>query len=92
LDETEIKELFMSVVEHPRQNTDAVRRVFSILVKATLKYRDNMLASRGLVVTVEDVSTALEWLIPALTTGEMPETDHKISLELLRIWLKELKS
>jgi hypothetical protein len=92
MDETEIRELFMSAVEHPQQDTDAIRRVFSLLVKVTLKYRDDMLASRGLVVTVEDVRTSLGWLIPALTTGELPDTDRTIRLDLLRRWLKELKS
>lgn len=91
MDETTIQKLFMSALEHPGQNTDAIRHVFSVLVKATLKYRDDILASSGVVVTVEDVRTSLGWLIPALTTGELPETDNKMRLDLLRIWLKELK-
>jgi hypothetical protein len=92
MDESEIRELFTSAVEHPQQDTDAIRRVFSLLVKVTLKYRDDMLASKGLAVTVEDVRTSLGWLIPALTTGELPDTDRTIRLDLLRRWLKELKS
>ncbi|MBC8462084.1 MAG: hypothetical protein H8D67_29305 [Deltaproteobacteria bacterium] len=50
-----------------------------------------MLESKGVVVTVEDVRTSLNWLVPALAIGNMPETDKKVSLELLKLWLDDLK-
>ncbi len=74
------------------QDTDATRQVFSILIRATLKYRDDTLASRGVVVTVEDVRTSLNWLVPALATGNIPAIDNEVSLGLLKQWLSELKS
>ncbi len=80
----------MSVLPDPRHDTDATRRVFSILVEATLRYRDDMLASKGTVVTVGDVRTSLSWLVPVLATGEIPETDNQISLGLLKLWIQEL--
>jgi hypothetical protein len=92
LDETDIRKLFTGVLEDPRQDTDDARHVFSILVKTTLRYRDEMLSSRGIAVTVEDVRTSLNWLVPVLATGEMPETKNKTSLGLLKIWLDELSS
>ncbi len=91
MDEKEIEQLFLSLVENSGQNTDAVRKVFSILVKSTLKYRDRMFELKGVVVTVEDVRTSLSWLIPALALGNMPETDNEVSLELLELWLEDLK-
>ena len=81
----------MSVVQGSGEPDDAVKRVFSILVQATLRYRDDLLASRGVTVTVDDVRTALKWLVPALATGELPRTDRWISLDLLKRWLEELK-
>jgi hypothetical protein len=90
LDETDIQKLFKSVVEHPGQDTDATRKVFSILVKSTLKYRDEMLASEDIVVTVEDVRTCLGWLVPALATGNMPDTEDRVRLGLLKLWLEDL--
>ena len=90
MDEKDIKRLFLSLVENSEQNTDAIRKVFSILVKSTLKYRDCMLKSRGVVVTVEDVRTSLSWLVPALAIGNMPKTDNEVSLELLKLWLDDL--
>ena len=82
----------MSVLESPGQDTDDTWQVFSILIKSTLKYRDDMLASRGIVVTVDDVRTCLGWLVPALETGNMPETENKVGLGLLKLWLEELRN
>ena len=90
MDEKDIQKLFLSVLEDPRQDNAAVRNVFSTLVSTTLKYRDDMFTSRGVVVTVEDVRTCLAWLVPAIATGTMPETKNKISLDLVRIWLDAL--
>ncbi|MCD4715783.1 MAG: hypothetical protein K8R45_03460 [Desulfobacterales bacterium] len=88
--ETDIRKLFMSVLEYPGQDTDAARQVFSTLVKSTLKYRDDMLVSENIVVTVDDVRTCLGWLVPALATGNMPDTENRVGLGLLKLWLEEL--
>jgi len=91
LEPDDIEKLFLTVLEDPAQDTSAVRQVFSILVKATLAYRDQVLAARGVVVTVEDVRRSLDWLVPVLATGNMPEADSGISLDLLNLWLRELR-
>jgi hypothetical protein len=92
MEEDEISRLFLSVLDQPSQDTEANREVFSILVKTTLRYRDHVLASSGIVVTVEDVRASLGWLVPALTTGRLPKTDNKLRLDLLKIWLDELRT
>jgi len=91
MEEKDIYRLFLNVVEDSANNTDAVRQVFSILIKSTLTYRDHMLESTGVVITVEDVRITLNWLVPALMTGNLPETDDKIRLNLLKLWMDELK-
>jgi hypothetical protein len=91
MEENDIEKLFLSVAENSVQATDEVRRVFSTLVTSTLKYRDDILASQGTTVTVEDVRVALDWLVPALTSGILPATDDKLRLDLLKLWLEELK-
>jgi len=91
MEEKEINKLFLSVLEHTSENTKPVREVFSVLVRSTLKYRDQMLASKGIRVSVEDVRIALEWLVPSLKSGQLPETHDKIRLDLLKIWLDELR-
>ena len=91
MEEKDIYTLFLNVVEDSTQNTDAVRQVFSILIRSTLRYRDHMLESRGVVITVEDVRITLGWLVPALMTGRLPVTEDEIRLDLLKLWLDELK-
>jgi len=78
-------------MEDSGQDTDAVRQVFSTLVRTTLEYRDRVLSSKGIVVTVEDVRWSLERLVRSLETGSVPEEDNEIGLDLLRIWLRELQ-
>lgn len=90
MDEADIQRLFMSVLEDPQQDSRNLREVFSIMIRTTLKYRDDMLAAKGVVVTVEDVRTSLQWLVPVLATGTLPKTDREVSLGLLKIWLEEL--
>ena len=87
----DIHALFLSVLERSADNTPEVREVFSTLLRSTLKYRDDVLASEGVIVTVDDVRTALEWLVPSLSTGRLPETEKRIPLGLLKIWLDEFK-
>ncbi|MBW1765362.1 MAG: hypothetical protein JRJ23_11630 [Deltaproteobacteria bacterium] len=91
MEERDTYRLFLNVAKHSGQNTDAIRSVFSLLVRSTLRYRDIVLESKGVVVTVEDVRTVLGWLVPSLASGRLPETDNKIRLDLLKIWLDELK-
>lgn len=92
MDEEEITKLFLQVAEFSTQKGDDVRRVFSILVKSTLQFRDHILESTGRTVTVEDVRTSLKWLVPSLATGQLPQTDNKLSLDLLKLWLDELRN
>ena len=91
MEDKDIEKLFLTVAQDPALDTDANRKIFSLLIQSTLRYRDEMLSSKGVVVTVRDVRAALGWLIPALATGNMPETDNKISMGLLDLWMDELK-
>jgi hypothetical protein len=91
MDERDIEKLFASVLEESGQDTEAVRGVFSTLVCTTVRYRDEVLAARGEVVTVEDVRTCLGLLVPVLATGNMPRTDNTVRFGLLKLWVEELK-
>lgn len=92
MEEEHISGLFLQAAGHSAQKADDVRKVFSILVSSALRYRDHVLASNGTVVTVGDVRGALNRLMPALATGQIPETDNKRCLGLLKIWLQELST
>jgi len=91
MDEKDIHILFSSVADNTARQNGSARDVFSILIKSTLRYRDHLLKSQGVVLTVEDVRIVLDWLIPALKTGRLPETDDRTKLDLLKLWLDEIK-
>lgn len=91
VEEPDINKLFLSVAEHAGKDVRAEKEIFSALVKSTLKYRDHMRKSEGIVVTVEDVRVALNWLLPALATGKLPGSNNRLRLGLLKIWLDEIK-
>jgi hypothetical protein len=91
MEDKEIYILFSRVAEGPDRHDESARKVFSSLIRTTLKYRDQMLKSQGTVITVEDVRTALDWLIPCLKTGRLPEKGDKKSMDLLKLWLDEIR-
>jgi len=91
LEDKDIYMLFSDLVEKADQDNEPLKEVFKVLIKSTLRYRDNILKKKGVTVTVQDVRSALDWLVPALKTGRLPATDDKLRLDLLKIWLEELK-
>lgn len=91
MEEQDIEALFHRVAESASEKQEEVRKVFFTLIKTTLKYRDHLLDSNDITLTVEDVQTALEWLVSALNTGRLPVTENKIRLDLLKLWIDELK-
>jgi hypothetical protein len=91
MDESDIHTLFMRVAGRASDLPEDVKRVFSILVSSTLRYRDSLKEDLGIVVTVEDVRVALDWLSESMRTKRLPETNNALRLDLLKIWLDELR-
>lgn len=81
----------MTVLRKPEHDSEPVRKVFSILVRSTLRYRDELYENEGAVLTVAHVRKCLDGLVPALATGNTPETGDLICQELLSRWIIELR-
>ena len=90
MQEEEIRQLFERVAENAGEMSDDVRAVFSLLVSATLRYRDQIREASGTVLTVQDVRTVLDWLVVSIHTHRLPDTDNAVQENLLRVWLEEL--
>ena len=88
----DIHTLFQSVAEQSVHNDESVKRVFSTLIRTTLRYRDHVKGARGVIVTVKDVQIALNWFLESLNTGRLPKTDNRVCLDLLKLWLDEFKN
>ena len=91
MEDKDIYILFSNLAEKAEQDNEPMKEVFKILFKTTLRYRDSILKAEGVTVTVQDVQTTLDWLIPAIKSGRLPPSDNKIRLDLLKLWLDELK-
>ncbi len=91
MEDQDIYRLFSTLAGEADQDNASMKEVFKTLIKSTLLYRDNLLKAKGVTVTVLDVQSALDWLVPAIKTGRLPATDNKVRLDLLKIWLDELK-
>jgi hypothetical protein len=91
MEDKDIYILFSSMLGNSPMANESVQQVFSMLVKSTLRYRDQMLESRGIVITVQDVRIALDCLVTSLKTGRLPEKVKKERLDLLKLWLDELR-
>jgi len=91
MEEDEIRQLLLRVSNNVGQVPEDVRDVFSKMVTTTLQYRDDLKKSTGVILTVADVRAAIGWLMESLHTKRLPETQNTIRLELLKLWLEELK-
>jgi len=91
MEEDEITQLLLRVSNNVGQVPGDVRDVFSKMVTTTLHYRDDLKKNAGAVLTIADVRAAIGWLIESVHTKKLPGTQNTIRLELLKLWLEELK-
>lgn len=91
MDESDINKLFMKVAGQTGDMPEDAKNVFSILVSSTVRYRDCLKQDLGIVVTVEDVRVALDWLLESMRTKRLPETNNALRLDLVKIWLEALR-
>lgn len=91
MDESEIYHLLMRVAGRACEVPDDVRKVFSLLVSTTLHHRDHLKKDLGIILTVEDVRITLDWLLESMHSKQLPKTNNAIRMDLLKIWMDELK-
>jgi hypothetical protein len=92
MDESEINKLFMRVAAAAGKVPEDAGKVFSILVSSTLRHRDHLKEELGIVLTVEDVRVTLDWLLASMQTKRLPSTSNAVRMDLLKIWLDELRT
>ena len=86
MDKYEINRLFERASRGVGKVPDDAEKVFSKLVSSTLSYRDRLKSELGIILTVEDVRTTLDWLQTFLKTNRMPDTENAVRRDLLVIW------
>ena len=91
MDENDISRLFMRFARSAGTVPEEASQVFSILVSTTLAYRDRLKETGNITLTVQDVRTCLDLLLAAMHTRRLPQTDNLIHIDLVKLWLDELK-
>ena len=92
MDEQEINRLFEKIKRGYTQVPEGAEAVFAMLVSTTLEHRDRLKARHGIILTVEDVRVALDWLTQFMALKQMPATNNAVRRELLTTWIKALKA
>ena len=92
MNDWQIDQLFLKTAGRTVNNPSDVKTVFSILVSSTLCYRDWVKERKNITLTVEDVRITLDWLLETMRTNQLPKTENRLRLDLLKIWLDELKA
>ena len=83
MDELEINKLFARVKSDDAEVPEGAKTVFSILVATTLRHRDRLKVQHGIILTVEDVRIALDWLTQFMHSKQIPATNNAVRRDLL---------
>ena len=85
-----IKEIFKSVLESNKNATVETIEILIKLIDSTLKYRDELNAKTGEILTAKDTRAAIDVYLEAVQTEILPgELDPKID-RLVKNWLTEI--
>jgi len=88
----DIAKLFGRLAEHFKDADDNTHRMFAMLVKTTLKYRDMLMEKTGVPLTVGETQKALDVFMEVIKTHKIPQGLDKNVHDLLILWLEELKT
>lgn len=87
----DIKKLFERVAKHFEDADEGTQRMFGMLVKTAIVYRDKLVHSSGAALTVEETRRALDAFMKVLQTHDIPKgLDGRVH-GLVLMWLEELK-
>ncbi len=90
MDDFDITRFLTKYVKIDGEMSSEEMAVFGQLVRLTLKYRDQLKAEKGIVLTVGKTKKAIDYYEKALKQNRMPEIRDKIIADLVRLWLKEI--
>ncbi|MFH1875074.1 MAG: hypothetical protein ABH859_07850 [Pseudomonadota bacterium] len=89
--DNDIAKIFEQAGEYFQDKDESIYRMFAMLVKATLKYRDDLLERKDETLTVGETQKALDVFMQVLQTQEIPSDLEQNVHDLLILWLEELK-
>jgi len=88
----DIAKLFARLAEHFKDADDNTHRMFAMLVKTTLRFRDMLIEKTGIPLTVGETQKALDAFMEVLKKRRIPPNLDKNVHDLLILWLEELRT
>jgi len=88
--EDDIEILFRRIEHHFENKGEGASRVFTMLVKVTLKYRDTLVENNEPALTVGETQQALDLFMVIIKTQKFPEMQDERIKKLITLWLEEL--
>lgn len=90
-EDDDINALFERVAGHFEGSAEGAKGMFSMLVKTALNYRDILIRSSGLPLTVAETRSALGVFMEVLKTHRIPKVLDRRVHDLVILWLEELR-
>lgn len=87
----DIEKLFVRIAKHFEHADEASHKMFSMLVRTTLKFRDELVKETGVPLTVGETQKALDIFMKILKTHKVPPNLDKNIHDLVILWLEEVK-
>ncbi|MFH0799319.1 MAG: hypothetical protein V2A66_03960 [Pseudomonadota bacterium] len=91
-DDEDIQALFKRVEEHFEGADEGSRAMFAMLVRTALKYRDTLIHSTGIPLTVAETREALDSFMEVIRVHRIPAGLDRRVRDLVILWLEELKA
>lgn len=91
-EDDDIRALFEKVSEHFEGTDEGAQAMFQMLVATTLKYRDILMHSSGVALTVAETRAALDAFMETLKTHRIRPDIEKRIRDLVILWLEELRT
>lgn len=89
--EDDIEILFSKLMNRLGGADEGAKKMLGLLVRVTLKYRDELVANKGAPLTVGETREALDVFMHVMQQQSFPETVKPRIKSLVIMWLDEVR-
>jgi hypothetical protein len=90
MDQEDLRQFFGKMLKDEGYISSESFAVFGKLIRLTIQYRDRLLATENVTLTVDETKRGIAVYLDALRTGSLAEDIEPKIDGLVRLWLKEI--
>ena len=91
-DDDDIQGIFDEMAQKLGDGDEGVKAMFAMLVKGALKYRDHLVATKGVPLRVKETREAIDAFMIVMKTHQLPSGLNETVKGLVVTWLQEIKN